>query len=221
MSDIDLTRRQLLIGAALLGTVGFSELYTPRRSALRLDDTSFDAMFPARVAKWQYLTASGVILPPQDQLSRTLYEQLLTRVYSTGDTPPVMLVLAYSSTQEGRLQVHRPEVCYPAAGFRIASNEERPPRVHRVLDEGGARPADPLARPAHRNGKSQSAGLYSGRHARTGFAGIGRSRHGVGQSGRFHQCAGRLGCTPGAEIVDRVALAPLHAWRAHGHSFRK
>jgi EpsI family protein len=125
MPDIDLSRRQLLIGAALLGTVGFSELYTPRRSAPRLGDKTFDAMFPGRLSKWQYVTASGLILPPQDQLSRTLYEQLLTRVYSGGDTPPVMLVLAYSSTQEGRLQVHRPEVCYPAAGFRIVRNEER------------------------------------------------------------------------------------------------
>jgi EpsI family protein len=125
MSDIDLSRRQMLIGTALLGTIGLSELYTPRRSAPRLTDKGFEALFPTRVAKWQYLTASGLILPPQDQLSRTLYEQLLTRVYSGSDSPPVMLVLAYSSTQEGRLQVHRPEVCYPAAGFRIVFNKER------------------------------------------------------------------------------------------------
>lgn len=125
MPELDLTRRQLLIGAALLGTVGFSELYTPRRSAPRLTDARFEALFPHQVGKWQYLSASGLILPPQDQLSRTLYEQLLTRVYSASGQSPVMLVLAYSSTQEGRLQVHRPEVCYPAAGFQIVHNEER------------------------------------------------------------------------------------------------
>jgi EpsI family protein len=125
MSEFDPTRRQMLIGAALLGTVGLSEIYTPRRAAPRLTDRRFDAMFPHRLGKWQYLTESGLILPPQDQLSRTLYEQLLTRVYSSGDAPSVMLVLAYSSTQEGRLQVHRPEVCYPAAGFRIVRNEAR------------------------------------------------------------------------------------------------
>jgi EpsI family protein len=33
-----------------------------------------------------------------------------------------MLVMAYSSVQEGRLQVHRPEVCYPASGFSILEN---------------------------------------------------------------------------------------------------
>ncbi|MCP3730831.1 EpsI family protein [Sphingomonas sp. MG17] len=111
------------MGTALLATVGFSELYTPRRSAAPLSDKKFDALFPTKLARWQYLSASGLILPPQDQLSRTLYEQLLTRVYSAADAAAVMLVLAYSSVQEGRLQVHRPEVCYPAAGFRILSNE--------------------------------------------------------------------------------------------------
>ena len=121
----DLSRRQMLIGAAVFGTVGLSELYTPRRSAPRLTEKGFDALFPHRLGQWNYLSASGLVLPPQDQLSRTLYEQLLTRVYSVASEPAVMMVLAYSSTQEGRLQVHRPEVCYPAAGFRIVQNEER------------------------------------------------------------------------------------------------
>jgi EpsI family protein len=125
MGDVDLTRRQWLVGAALLGTVGFSELYTPRRIAPRLTDAQFDALFPQKLGSWQYLSASGLILPPQDQLSRALYEQLLTRVYGVADTSPVMIVLAYSSTQEGRLQVHRPEICYPAAGFQIEENVER------------------------------------------------------------------------------------------------
>lgn len=117
-----LSRRKMLIGLALAGTVAVSELYVPKRSVARQTEKSFTALFPKQIGPWSYLTASGLILPPEDQLSRTLYEQLLTRTYSYGDTDPVMMVLAYSSIQEGRLQVHRPEVCYPASGFAILEN---------------------------------------------------------------------------------------------------
>ncbi len=118
-----LSRRKMMIGMALAGTVALSELYVPKRSMPRLTEKSFTAMFPTTIGPWSYLTASGLILPPEDQLSRTLYEQLLTRTYASGDADPVMMVLAYSSIQEGRLQVHRPEVCYPASGFAILDNE--------------------------------------------------------------------------------------------------
>ncbi len=117
-----LSRRKMIIGAAVAATVLASELYVPRRSVPRLTDAGFEKLFPTRFGAWRYLSDSGLVLPPEDQLSRTLYEQLLTRNYTAGDIGPVMMVLAYSSIQEGRLQVHRPEVCYPAAGFNILEN---------------------------------------------------------------------------------------------------
>ncbi|RZM31606.1 MAG: EpsI family protein [Sphingomonas sp.] len=125
-----LSRRKMMIGMALAGTVALSELYVPKRSMPRLTEKSFTAMFPTTIGPWSYLTASGLILPPEDQLSRTLYEQLLTRTYASGEADPVMMVLAYSSIQEGRLQVHRPEVCYPASGFAILDNEPTEVRIN-------------------------------------------------------------------------------------------
>ncbi|MDP1027149.1 EpsI family protein [Sphingomonas sp. KR1UV-12] len=129
-----LSRRKLLIGLTVAGTVALSELYVPRRSVPRLTDASFDRLFPHKLGPWRYLSESGLVLPPEDQLSRTLYEQLLTRNYSKavsgGEVGPVMMVLAYSSVQEGRLQVHRPEVCYPAAGFSILENVAAEVRIN-------------------------------------------------------------------------------------------
>lgn len=118
-----ISRRKMVIGLALGATVAVSELYVPRRSVPRISEKAFAALFPEKVGPWTYVTASGLVLPPQDQLSRFLYEQLLTRIYAEDNGPQVMMVLAYSSVQEGRLQVHRPEVCYPAAGFTILDNE--------------------------------------------------------------------------------------------------
>ena len=38
----------------------------------------------------------------------------------------MMLSMAYDSSQGGMLQVHRPEVCYPASGFRLTRTELHP-----------------------------------------------------------------------------------------------
>lgn len=128
-------RRRLLMGGAMLGVAGLGELLYPRRHVAPITASQFEAFFPSHIGGWTYSAASGLILPPQDQLSKELYEQLLTRVYtfedeaaiSEGTVDPldsVMLLVAYSSMQEGRLHVHRPEVCYPAAGFTILDTRE-------------------------------------------------------------------------------------------------
>lgn len=132
-----LSRRKALIGGALLGTAVLSEFYVPRRSARQLDDKAFNALIPLTIGTWRYVTASGLIQPPEDQLSRSLYEQLVTRVYGAPDRDAVMLALAYSSIQEGRLQLHRPEICYPASGFAISDNVETSVR----LNDGNRVPA--------------------------------------------------------------------------------
>ena len=128
------SRRNLLIGAGLIGTVAAAASWIPQQEAKSLSEKQFDALFPKQFGQWTYLTASGLVLPPQDQLSKMLYERLLTRVYLGPGNAQVMLLLAYSSVQEGRLQVHRPEVCYPAAGFTITENIQRPVRLDGRVD---------------------------------------------------------------------------------------
>ena len=59
------------------------------------------------------------MLPPADQLRDSIYSQLLTRSYARAGAAPVMLLIAYSGAQDGTVQIHRPEVCYPASGYRL------------------------------------------------------------------------------------------------------
>jgi EpsI family protein len=68
-------------------------------------------------------------VPPDDQLSRALYSNLLTRVYSDGQNPPVMLLVAQSGSQTGVLQIHRPETCYTAGGYHISAVTPQPIQV--------------------------------------------------------------------------------------------
>ena len=59
--------------------------------------------------------------PTTKALLDKIYSQLLTRTYVHKDGYRIMLSLAYGDDQTGGLQAHRPEVCYPAQGFKVTS----------------------------------------------------------------------------------------------------
>jgi EpsI family protein len=48
-----------------------------------------------------------------------LYSQTLTRTYVDKQGYRIMLSLAYGDDQRGGLQAHKPEICYPAQGFKL------------------------------------------------------------------------------------------------------
>ena len=129
-----LSRRQALTGGLLLATAGTAFALTPRETIDLFGKAKLDRMVPPRIGDWSYHSQSGLVLPPEDQLSERLYAQLLTRVYIRGpQDPPVMLLIAQSPAQDGVLQVHRPEVCYPASGFALSQA-----RVVPLARPGGA-----------------------------------------------------------------------------------
>lgn len=122
-----LTRRQTLIGGAFLAAAVAGVALQPRRLQNLLAAAKLDDLVPRQIGDWQFNTASGLVLPPADQLRDKLYSQLLTRSYMREGAAPIMLLIAYSGAQDGTLQIHRPEVCYPASGFQLSSNV-----LHRV-----------------------------------------------------------------------------------------
>ena len=57
-------------------------------------------------------------------LSAKLYNELLVRQYvNRKEQTAVMLLMAYGGKQSDELQLHRPEVCYPAFGYALVRNE--------------------------------------------------------------------------------------------------
>jgi EpsI family protein len=57
-------------------------------------------------------------------LSSKLYNQLVTRAYTDGaGGHQVLMLLAHGERQSDELQLHRPEVCYPAFGYALLRNE--------------------------------------------------------------------------------------------------
>jgi len=93
----------------------------PRQRIDYLGSSKLDDLIPQRVGRWEFASTSGLVVPPEDKFADTIYSQVLTRVYADEISPPVMLLIAQSAGQTGILQIHRPEACYPAGGYRLSN----------------------------------------------------------------------------------------------------
>ena len=134
------SRRNFLVGGLGLACAGFA-LVGARETAIEpLPENTLPRLLPERLGPWQSSTGNGVIVPPESELSDRTYNEVLVRIYN-GPADAVALCLAYGAAQSRDMQLHRPEVCYPAAGFAVVSSRPvqlelpgRPPISATLLD---------------------------------------------------------------------------------------
>ncbi len=111
---------------AVLGLLA-AELMKPvhRLAELRAQKIDLERMLPDRFAAWQMVPglAGGIVNPVEEANLRRLYSQTLSRVYVGRQGERVMLSIAYGEDQRKYLALHYPEVCYPAQGFSVRSNQ--------------------------------------------------------------------------------------------------
>jgi EpsI family protein len=82
-----------------------------------------DTAIPDHFAGWSRFESNQIVAPEsENSLSRQLYSQSVARLYARGDDAFAMLLIAYGDTQSDTLQLHRPEVCYPAFGMEVTEN---------------------------------------------------------------------------------------------------
>ena len=122
--EASLDRRSFLTGIALTAGAAASYFGTPGNSVGQIPEQNFRDLIPKSVAGWTAKPTSQLILPAKDDLEKKLYENLETRIYEGPGLPSIMFLIAYSSRQQNDIQVHRPEVCYPVAGFPILKSRE-------------------------------------------------------------------------------------------------
>src|SRR5262245_9293863 len=81
---------------------------------------------PRAFGDWRVnpLVAPVTVAPDVQAELDKIYDQILSRTYVNGRGDMVMLSIAYGGTQNRSMQVHRPEVCYPAQGFRVGDLEK-------------------------------------------------------------------------------------------------
>jgi EpsI family protein len=84
-----------------------------------------ESLFPRAFGDWKLDERMPVQLvsPDTQALLNQLYNQTLSRTYVNARGDRIMLSVAYGGDQSDATRAHRPEVCYPAQGFQVLSNE--------------------------------------------------------------------------------------------------
>jgi EpsI family protein len=123
-----LTRRAALLAALMVGASALGAALIPtRRMADRRGPFSLATAVPERFAGWVLdPRARGIVVNPQtEELLRRIYTETLERTYVRGPAERIMLSIAYGADQSDvSLQMHYPEVCYPAQGFQLEGRRE-------------------------------------------------------------------------------------------------
>ncbi|WP_395622038.1 exosortase-associated protein EpsI, V-type [Sphingomonas daechungensis] len=146
--NTSITRRKFALGLAFASVAGVAAARQPTKSIDLLGDKKLENVIPEKIGRWSFVSNSGLVVPPEDQLARALYSQLLTRTYMDEAGNGIMLLVAQSPTQSGILQIHRPEFCYTAGGYKLS-----PSTPHSVDIAGRAFPA--LSISATRDGRTE------------------------------------------------------------------
>jgi EpsI family protein len=83
-------------------------------------------VLPAAFGDWRVdEMASNVELPPDVAAQvKAIYTEVADRVYVNNKGERIMLTIAYGRDQSDGFKVHRPEVCYAAQGFTVASPQD-------------------------------------------------------------------------------------------------
>ena len=123
---MNVTRTAVVI-SALMGAASLTAvLARPNDQVMHAGHAiMLESMVSRQFGNWQEeLQPSTTMVNPQTQkILDKLYSQMLTRSYVNQDGYRIMLSIAYGNDQRGALQAHKPEVCYPAQGFSLQSNE--------------------------------------------------------------------------------------------------
>jgi EpsI family protein len=126
MSDKTLTRRAVMTAIAMAVVAGGSQSMVPtRRMSVLRGPFRLETLVPANFGDWQTdtHTVSGIVNPEATALLDRIYSQLLDRVYFNATGQRIMLSIAYGDDQaDDTVQLHYPEICYPAQGFQVKGN---------------------------------------------------------------------------------------------------
>lgn len=131
-------RRDILLGGVCASGALLAQALRPRRSTNLLARQKMEGVVPVRFPGWSAAPSEGLVKPKIEGLAASLYNEIVQRTYiGEAIDAEIMLLVAYGGTQSDVLQLHRPEVCYPALGFAIESKSV----TQIALPGGGVLPA--------------------------------------------------------------------------------
>lgn len=117
-----LSIKNIFLLILMLASAGMASALRPTiRMADQLAPINLTEMVPTAFGDWQALpTLTNQIVNPQQQATlEKIYSETLSRTYINAAGYRIMLSIAYGKNQSDALQLHKPEVCYPAQGFKL------------------------------------------------------------------------------------------------------
>jgi EpsI family protein len=129
-----MNRRALIAGAVCAGGALLAHQLKPNKYVSLLGSAKLADLIPRQFGTWTSEDVGDPLaLNGPDSLSSKLYNQLVTRAYTASDGRQVVMLVAYGERQSDELQLHRPEVCYPAFGFELLRNEPAALQLDRAV----------------------------------------------------------------------------------------
>lgn len=121
---MNLLRKGLLLLALMFAASAAAYALRPRHKVADLQPAvDLMTLIPKQFGDWheEPQNFAAVINPQQKEVLDKIYNQTLARTYANTQGYRIMLSVAYGGDQSDGMQVHKPEVCYPAQGFQVLS----------------------------------------------------------------------------------------------------
>lgn len=128
-----LTTKSIALLALMLLSAALGAALRPRISlADERPPIDLAAMVPTAFGDWREETnvLTQVINPQQKSMLDKIYSQTLSRTYINAEGYRIMLSIAYGKNQSDAVQLHKPEVCYPAQGFILHGTQRSSLNLH-------------------------------------------------------------------------------------------
>lgn len=117
--------KHLLIGLLMFAAAGMALALKPTAMVASTGPKiDLESLIPKRFGEWKLDETIVPLIanPEQEAIINRIYDQTLSRTYVNARGERIMLSIAYGGDQSDAMQVHRPEACYPAQGFKILKN---------------------------------------------------------------------------------------------------
>lgn len=118
--------RNFILLALMLAASGLALALRPTyKIAEQRSPIDLELMIPRTFGEWRAEQENSVQIvdPQQQEVIDKIYTQTLSRTYVNNSGYRIMLAIAYGDDQRDTMQVHYPEVCYPAQGFSLRDKQ--------------------------------------------------------------------------------------------------
>jgi EpsI family protein len=126
-APMSLWLKNLILLILMLAASGLALALRPtEKMAAQSQAIDLETIIPAKFGDWRQDTTPYVQIvdPQQQEVMDRIYTQTLNRTYSNASGYRIMLAIAYGDNQRDSMQMHYPEICYPAQGFALQAKEK-------------------------------------------------------------------------------------------------